>query len=65
MSVIRPMRSPASAGGSPVTGTVARVIFELVALVGVAVRAGAGERAGAGDERALEDRAAGDRHRLL
>ena len=65
MSVMRPMRSPASAGGSPVTGRVARVISSCVALVGVAVRAGAGERAGAGDERTLQDRAAGDRHTLL
>ena len=65
MSVIRPMRSPASAGGRPATGTVGARHLERVALVGVAVGAGAGERAGAGDERTFQDRAASDRHTLL
>ena len=39
--------------------------LERVPLVGVAVRAGAGERAGARDQRTLQDRAAGHRHTLL
>ena len=39
--------------------------LQVMAFVRVTVRAGTGECAGAGDERALEERAAGDRHRLL
>jgi hypothetical protein len=55
-------RNP-EAGGSPVTGTVARVTAG-VALIRVSAP-GAGERAGAGDQRTSQHRAAGDRHTLL